>query len=135
MAERKPSPDGVIAAANRIAGEVLKTPILPFSWGGAGSTFVQDSFVQYTAERAGTYYIKVQDFDGFGQFSAGVYTLQVSLDGDGPLPSAAAPSCESKGVIQPGHEFCVDYVQSKRDGSGDTYLFLLLARDARGSCC
>lgn len=63
------------------------------------------------------------------------YTLQVSLDGDGPLPSAAAPSCESKGVIQPGHEFCVDYVQSKRDGSGDTYLFLLLARDARGSCC
>jgi hypothetical protein len=27
---------------------------------------------------------------------------------------------------------CVDYVQSKRDGSGDTHLFLLTDRDLRG---
>lgn len=63
------------------------------------------------------------------------YNLQVSLDGDGPLPGTPAPACASKGAIQTGHDFCVDYVQSKRDGSGDTYLYLLLARDARGSCC
>ena len=27
----------------------------------------------------------------------------------------------------------MDYVQSKRDGSGDTHLYLLLTRDARVS--
>jgi len=63
------------------------------------------------------------------------YGLQVSLDGDGPLPATNAPACSSKGVIQSGEEFCVDYVQSKRDGSGDTYLYLLLTRDVRPSCC
>lgn len=62
------------------------------------------------------------------------YTLQVSLSGDGALPSSAAPACASKGVVDTG-DFCVDYVQSKRDGSGDTHLYLLLARDARMSCC
>lgn len=34
MSERKPSPGGVSAAAKRIAGEVLRTPILPFLWEG-----------------------------------------------------------------------------------------------------
>jgi threonine dehydratase len=34
MAEREPSPEGVLAAAKRIAGEVLRTPILPFEWEG-----------------------------------------------------------------------------------------------------
>ena len=34
MDEREPSPEGVSAAANRIAGEVAKTPILPFRWQG-----------------------------------------------------------------------------------------------------
>lgn len=63
------------------------------------------------------------------------YNLQVSLDGDGPLPGTPAPACESKGVVPDGQTFCVDYVQSKRDGSGDTYLFLLLVSDLRGSCC
>jgi hypothetical protein len=27
---------------------------------------------------------------------------------------------------------CVDYVQSKRDGSGDTHLYLLTDQDLRG---
>ncbi|HEY0627426.1 MAG TPA: threonine/serine dehydratase [Allosphingosinicella sp.] len=34
MHEREPTPDGVIEAAKRIAGEVVKTPILPFEWQG-----------------------------------------------------------------------------------------------------
>lgn len=34
MTERMPSPDGVMAAAKRISGKVLKTPILPFEWAG-----------------------------------------------------------------------------------------------------
>ena len=34
MTERKPSPKGVTAAAERIAGEVVKTPLLPFEWQG-----------------------------------------------------------------------------------------------------
>lgn len=35
MHEREPSPEGVFAAAKRIAGEVTRTPILPFEWDGA----------------------------------------------------------------------------------------------------
>lgn len=34
MHERKPSPEGVSAAAKRIAGEITRTPILPFKWRG-----------------------------------------------------------------------------------------------------
>ena len=34
MDERRPSPEGVIAAAKRVSGEVVKTPILPFEWQG-----------------------------------------------------------------------------------------------------
>ena len=45
----------------------------------------------------------------------------------GPLP---APRKNTIGADQVA---CVDYVQSKRDGSGDTYLYLLLTRDARVS--
>jgi hypothetical protein len=56
--------------------------------------------------------------------------LSYSLDGNGALTRAEA--CLSKGVVDPGPA-CVDYVQSKRDGSGDTYLYLLLTRDARVS--
>ncbi|MBA3677218.1 MAG: threonine/serine dehydratase [Sphingosinicella sp.] len=34
MPERKPSPEGVFAAAKRVAGQVVQTPILPFFWEG-----------------------------------------------------------------------------------------------------
>lgn len=33
-AKREPSPEGVVAAAKRIAAEVTRTPILPFEWEG-----------------------------------------------------------------------------------------------------
>ena len=34
MDERRPSPNGVIAAASRVAGLVTRTPLLPFEWEG-----------------------------------------------------------------------------------------------------
>ncbi|HEY5722410.1 MAG TPA: threonine/serine dehydratase [Allosphingosinicella sp.] len=34
MTERQPSPDGVLAAASRVAGHVTRTPLLPFEWEG-----------------------------------------------------------------------------------------------------
>lgn len=62
------------------------------------------------------------------------YRLLVNLAATGPLSYADA--CAEKGVVtDPAVGYCVDYVQSKRDNAGDLHLYLLLARDARGSCC
>lgn len=61
------------------------------------------------------------------------YRPKVSLNGDDALKPA--PDCAAKGVQSGPDGFCVDYVQSKRDGSGDTYLYILMGRDARPSCC
>lgn len=66
---------------------------------------------------------------GVGSIQSNV--LKVSLAPDGAL--RAAPACSAKGVIDEGVETCVDYVQSKRDGSGDTHLYWLVPRDARMS--
>ncbi len=66
---------------------------------------------------------------GGGAISRNV--VKVSLFPTGPLQDAGA--CASKGVVDEGVDFCVDYVQSRRDGSGDTHLYLLLLRDARMS--
>ena len=57
--------------------------------------------------------------------------LRASLDPTGPLARVLA--CPAKGTIGSTQESCVDYVQSKRDGSGDTYLYWLVTRDARMS--
>ena len=34
MTERRPTPEGVLAAAKRVAGQVTRTPLLPLDWGG-----------------------------------------------------------------------------------------------------
>lgn len=52
----------------------------PTGLGGAGSVHVQDSYLQFTAPQAGSYYIVVHDWNGDGAMSQGPYTLQVSLD-------------------------------------------------------
>ena len=52
----------------------------PIASGGEGSAHVQDSYLQFTASAAGTYYIVVHDWNGDGAMSQGPYTLQVSLD-------------------------------------------------------
>ncbi|RYC05585.1 hypothetical protein [Nocardioides zhouii] len=52
-----------------------------------------------------------------------------SLLGNGSL--AAADACPAKNTMAAPATPCVDYVQSKRDGSGDTHLYLLTDRDIR----
>jgi hypothetical protein len=54
-----------------------------------------------------------------------------TLTGNGSLEQA--PQCPAKNTVGPGQHACVDYVQSKRDGSGDTHLYLLFTGDLRGS--
>jgi hypothetical protein len=66
---------------------------------------------------------------GVGSIQSSV--LKVSLAADGAL--RPAPACSAKGVIDEALETCVDYVQSRRDGSGDTHLYWLVPRDARMS--
>lgn len=56
-----------------------------------------------------------------------------SYSGTGDLGAdghRAAP-CPAKGTMATAHTPCVDYVQSKRDGSGDTHLYLLTDGDIR----
>lgn len=56
--------------------------------------------------------------------------LFYTLDGNTALTRATP--CPAKGTV--GDEpACLDYVQSKRDGAGDTHLYLLFTRDARVS--
>jgi len=54
-----------------------------------------------------------------------------AIDGDAPLRQALA--CPAKGTVAAPGTACVDYVQSKRDGSGDTYFYVLFPDDARVS--
>jgi hypothetical protein len=70
-------------------------------------------------------------------------SLNFSLDGNGNLQDVRA--CPAKGtlpvalvqpdppVTPPLYDPCIDYVQSQRDGSGDTLLYFLFDRDARVS--
>lgn len=57
------------------------------------------------------------------------YHLSFSFAGNGAL--ATAPPCPAKGTIGADQAACVDYVQSQRDGSGDTHLYLLVPQDVR----
>lgn len=57
-------------------------------------------------------------------------TVLNSLKGNDPLAAPPAP-CPAKGVMATAGIPCVDYVQSKRDGSGDTHLYLLTDGDIR----
>ena len=66
-----------------------------------------------------------------GGGAIGGEVLKVSLAATGELRTAT--SCARKGVVDPGLDFCVDLVQSRRDLAGDTHLFLLMVRDARMS--
>lgn len=66
--------------------------------------------------------------------SVGAYTIKLSFAATGPLNLVSAP-CVTKGVAldASGNTFCTDYVQSHRDNSGDTLLYLLFTQDMRGS--
>ena len=75
-----------------------------------------------------------------GGGSIQAHPLLVNLDPAYPTGAAgsrallkASPACGSKGFMDGPDGHCVDYVQSRRDGAGDTYLYLLITRDARMS--
>lgn len=59
------------------------------------------------------------------------HTVSFSRLATGGLETAKP--CPAKGTIGPDQVACVDYVQSTRDNSGDTLLFLLFDDDMRGS--
>ena len=68
-------------------------------------------------------------FCGTGQIQK--IPVHFSLAGNGALDQTAGP-CPAKGVAIDALHPCIDYVQSKRDGSGDTHLYLLFTQDLRG---
>ena len=57
--------------------------------------------------------------------------LSFSLDGNAALE--AAPACPAKNTIGAEQQACVDYVQSTRDGAGDSLLYFLFPADVRTS--
>jgi len=104
---------------------------------GPGGAVVQTLFGQasqpYTVDSPATVIIKCdKTLCGTGSIQA--LTVIYSLGGNsaltaaGPCPAKGTMGTDENGVGVP----CVDYVQSKRDGSGDTHLFLLTDRDLRG---
>jgi len=56
--------------------------------------------------------------------------LNFTFAGNGAVDTQALP-CPAKGTVGTDQQACVDYVQSKRDGSGDTHLYFLTPRDVR----
>jgi hypothetical protein len=59
------------------------------------------------------------------------YTAKLALTADGSL--SVVPACATKGVIQPGADFCTDYVASHRDNAGDVLLHVLFFKDMRAT--
>jgi hypothetical protein len=111
------------------------------AYAGCGST--RGSLVQTLAdlhdEVTGDLYTKTSPATLFmkcdkslcGSGSIQSKTLSYSLKGNAALQTA--PACPAKGTVGADQDACVDYVVSKRDGSGDTYLYLLFTEDARVS--
>ena len=100
---------------------------------GAGGAVVQTLFAQpatpYTITSPATLVVKCdKSLCGTGAIRG--LTVAYSLAGNGALVDAVA--CPAKGTMATAGVPCVDYVQSTRDGSGDTHLFLLTDRDLRG---
>jgi hypothetical protein len=106
------------------------------TYAGCGST--RGSVVQALADLTGHYtksspatIVVACDKTLCGTGSIQSKRLSFSLRGNTSL--GAAPSCPAKNTIGAAQTACVDYVQSKRDGSGDTFLYFLFTEDARVS--
>jgi hypothetical protein len=101
--------------------------------GAAGGAIVQTLWAQpstpYSVTSPATVVIKCdKTLCGTGP----IQSLKViySLGGNSSLTAAAA--CPAKNTMASAGVPCVDYVQSKRDGSGDTHFYLLTDQDLRG---
>lgn len=62
-----------------------------------------------------------------------IKSVQLSFSLLGNAALEPAPACPAKNTVGSGQDACVDYVQSHRDGAGDTLLYFLFTRDARVS--
>lgn len=99
---------------------------------GPGGAIVQALFAQpttsYTPTSPATIVVRCdKTLCGTGAIQG--LTVAYSLTGNGALTPALA--CPAKNTMAQAGVPCVDYVQSKRDGSGDTYLYLLTDQDIR----
>jgi hypothetical protein len=97
-----------------------------------GGAVVQALFAQpsipYSVDSPAAVVVKCdKSLCGTGPIQA--LTVIYSLSGSGALTPASA--CPAKNTMAAAGVPCVDYVQSKRDGSGDTHLFLLTDLDIR----
>lgn len=63
--------------------------------------------------------------------SSGVRHQHLAFNLTPGSPVTTAPACARKGVVGPDQKLCVDYVQSHRSGSGDTWLYVLFTEDLR----
>lgn len=65
--------------------------------------------------------------------NGGVPNFDVLFDVTNQNDLTIAPDCPAKGTIGEDQEFCLDTVQSRRDGAGDLYSHILFEHDARAS--
>lgn len=100
--------------------------------GTVGGAVTQALFAQpsdpYTTDSPATVIVKC-DKTLCGTGAIRDLTVIWSRTGNGDLVGAFP--CPAKGTMAKAGEPCVDYVQSKRDGSGDTHLYLLTDGDIR----
>jgi hypothetical protein len=61
-----------------------------------------------------------------------IQSVEVNFSHGGNDALGVAPPCPAKATIGATQDVCVDYVQSKRDGAGDSHLYLLFTHDLRG---
>ena len=100
---------------------------------GPGGAVVQTLFAQpsvpYSETSPATLLVKCdKSLCGTGAIRG--LTVNYSLSGNGALIDA--DPCPAKNTMAAPGVPCVDYVESNRDGSGDTLLHLLTDRDLRG---
>jgi hypothetical protein len=108
------------------------TPDLGCSKGTQVVQFLADLGTTYSPDNPATLIIRCDKSLCRGG-SIAKYTVKYSQAATGAL-STAAP-CVNKGVALDanGTQVCTDYVQSHRDNSGDTLLYLLFTHDMRGA--
>jgi hypothetical protein len=106
------------------------------TYAGCGST--RGSVVQALADLGGLYtrtdpaeLVVKCDRSLCGSGAINKQHVSFSLNGNDALTTA--PPCPAKGTVGADQKACVDYVQSTRDNSDDTLLYLLFPNDMRGS--
>ena len=99
---------------------------------GAGNSFLQVLVAVDPAKYNRTNPIVVVakcDKTKCGKGGVNKFSVSVQIRPTDPLVTSTA--CASKGVVDPGKDFCTDYVQSSRDNAGDLLLVVLLRVDAK----